>query len=148
MTIKELATGMFGVDSNNEVFVVAGNKLIFEEGLYNDIDDLDENLMFTNEAGIDALYEACSFKQVKEGGGKLIWKRPEPGEEAKEAPKGDGAITITEDDFFEAVKKANEKFMEIGENVPGKELVDVMMGLQNITFGSLVGAVLFGKEIN
>ena len=148
MTKKELATGMFGMD-NGEVFVVAGDKLIFEGGKYNNIDDLDENLMFNEESGIDALYEARCFQQVKDGRAKLIWERPEP--EVEEAPKAvEGVITITEDKFFEAVKKANELFMTISKEspVPGGEMIEVAMGLQNITFGAMVGSVLFGKEIN
>lgn len=150
MTKKELATGMFGMD-DGEVFVVAGDKLIFEGGKYNNIDDLDENLMFNEHSGIDALYEARCFQQVKDGRGKLIWKRPEPVEEAEEAPKPvDGKVTITEDEFFEIVKKANEKFMEISKKcpTPGSEMIEVAMGLQNITFGAIISAVLFDKEIN
>lgn len=152
MTKKELATGMFGVDSNKEVFVVAGDKVIFECGKYNNIDDLDDNLMFNDESGIDALYEARCFQQVKDGRGKLIWKRPEPTEEAEEAPKTEeGAITITEDQFFDAVKKANELFFEIGKRapggIPGGDGMEALMGLQNITFGAAIGSVLFGKEV-
>lgn len=148
MTKKELVTGMFGVD-DGEVFVVAGDKLIFEGGKYNNIDDLDENLMFNEEAGIDALYEARCFQQVKNGHGKLIWKRPEPTEEA---PKSvEGAITITEDQFFEAVKEANKMFFEIGKRapggIPGGDAMEAMMGLQNITFGAAIGKVLFDKEV-
>lgn len=148
MTKMELATGMFGMDKG-EVFVVAGDKLIFEGGKYNNIADLDENLMFNEEAGIDALYEARCFQQVKDGHGKLIWKREEPVKEAEEAPENEeGKVTITEDEFFEAVKKANEKFMEIGKKVPGRPELDIMMGLQNIAFGELLGLVLFNKEID
>lgn len=150
MTKMELATGMFGMD-NGEVFVVAGDKLIFEGGKYNNIDDLDENLMFTEDAGIDALYEARCFQQVKDGRAKLIWERPKAVEEATEAPKPvEGAVTITEDEFFEVVKKANEIFMDISKKVPtpGNEMIEVAMSLQNITFGALVSSVLFGKEIN
>ena len=148
MTKMELATGMFGVD-DGDVFVVAGDKLIFEGGKYNNIDDLDENLMFNEECGIDALYEARCFQQVKDGRGKLIWKRPEPAKEVEEATESEeGKVTITEDQFFEAVKKANEKFMEIGKKVPGRPELDIMMGLQNIAFGELLGLVLFDKEID
>lgn len=149
MTKNELATGMFGVDSGKEVFVVAGNKLIFEDGTYNNIADLDDNLMFNDEAGIDAMYEAFCFKQVKDGRGNLIWKREEPAKEVEEATESEeGKVTITEDQFFEAVKKANEKFMGIGKKVPGRPEVDIMMGLQNIAFGELLGLVLFDKEID
>ena len=145
MTKMELATGMFGMD-DGEVFVVAGDKLIFEGGKYNNIDDLDENLMFNETNGIDALYEARCFQQVKDGHGKLIWKRPEP--KVEEAKSEEGKVTITEDEFFEAVKKANEVWMEIGKKTPGDELLNVMMGMQNMTFGSVIASVLFGKEIN
>lgn len=143
MTKMELATGMFGMDD--------GDKLIFEGGKYSNIDDLDENLMFNEDAGIDALYEARCFQQVKDGRGKLIWKRPEPAKEVEEATESEeGKVTITEDQFFEVVKKANEIFMDISKKVPtpGSEMIDVAMGLQNIIFGALVSSVLFGKEIN
>lgn len=147
MTVKELKTGMFGMDTNGEAFVIADDKVIFEGGKYNDINDLDENLMFYEDDGIAALYEARCFQQVKDGRGKLIWKRDESREEEDESE--DGVVTITEDEFFEVVKKANEKFMEISKKCPTPHdgVLDLALGMQNMTFGALVSAVLFNREI-
>ena len=60
--------------------------------------------------------------------------------------KLDGHIIITADEFLEAVKAANEKFMKISRETPGSKLVEAMMGIQNLAFGALVGEVLFGEE--
>jgi hypothetical protein len=150
MTVKELKTGMFGMMSDGEVFVVAGDKLIYEGGQYNNIADMSEDMQFADGDCIVALFEARCFGQVNDGRAKVIWERPDEDEVEEEVhTTPEGAVTITEDEFFEAVKKANELFFEVGKEVPGSDgLPKVIMGLQNITFGAVVGAVLFGKEIN
>jgi len=145
VTKKELTPGMFGVMDDGEVFVVVGDKLIFECGQYDKVADMNDAMEFANHH-VKELHEATCFKMVKEGRSRVIWKRPEApkGEEAKTE---EGKVTITEDEFFEIVKKANEMFMTIGEKVPGSELAETMMGLQNIAFGAVIAAVLFDKEI-
>ena len=152
---NDLKSGMFGKTfPDGDLFVVAGDKLIFETGLFDSIDDMDDNLSFMfGTSGIEELYEASCFHQIKDGRGKLIWKREKehkPEEKPVEPVKPvEGAITITEEQFFDAVVKANEKFMEIGEQtkVEHDEMIQMMMGLQNTAFGALIGAVLFNKEI-
>jgi hypothetical protein len=83
---------------------------------------------------------------VKEGRSRVIWKRPEP--KAEEAKSEEGKVTITEDEFFEAVKKANDIWMEVSKETPGGELANFVMSMQNMTFGSVIASVLFGKEID
>lgn len=153
---KDLKPGMFGKTfPDGDLFVVAGDKLIFSNGMYDAIDDMDDNLTFLfGTSGISEIYEANCFQQINDGRAKLIWKReekkPTPEEKPVEPVKPvEGAITITEEQFFEAVTKANEKFMEIGEQTPVEhdEMINLMMGLQNTAFGALIGAVLFNKEI-
>lgn len=153
---KDIKPGMFGrTYPDGDLFVVADGKFVFETGLYDDIDDMDGNLEFVPGInGVDELYEANCFQQIKDGRAKLIWKRDEKKSTPEEKPVEpvkpvEGAITITEDQFFEAVVKANEKFIEIGAETPVKndELINAMMALQNTTFGALIGAVLFNKEI-
>lgn len=59
------------------------------------------------------------------------------------------SITITVEQFNDAVIKANDKFKEIGDkrNTDSKnEMADLMMGLQNILFGGLIREVLFKAE--
>ena len=145
MTKRDLRNGMFGVETDGEVFVVVGDKLIYEHGRYSDFDDMDDNMVFDEENSVIEIHEATCFKQVKEGNSKLIWKRPEvKGEEVKTE---EAKVTITEDEFFEVVKKANELFMAIGnEKTPDDGIMTAMMGLQNIAFGALISNVLFDKE--
>ena len=145
MSKIKLATGMFGVDNEGEIFVVVGDKLMYENGQYDEVAELNDHLEFPNHHIVE-LHEATCFKMVKEGRSRVIWKRPEP---EKEAPKTEECkVTITEDEFFEIVKEANELWMNVSKDVPGGELANVVMGLQNVTFGSVIASVLFGKEIN
>lgn len=58
-------------------------------------------------------------------------------------------ITITEEQFKDAVTKANDKFKKIGskkDTDAKNEMAEFMMGLQNIMFGSLIGDVLFNDK--
>lgn len=58
-------------------------------------------------------------------------------------------ITITREQFNDAVMKANDKFKEIGSKKDAdakNDMVNLMMGLQNTVFGSLLGSVLFEDE--
>ena len=55
-------------------------------------------------------------------------------------------ITITRDQFFDAVRLANDNFTKLGEKhkkTDGDEMASLMMGLQNIMFGSMISDVLF-----
>ena len=57
--------------------------------------------------------------------------------------------TFTREQFDEAVKKASDKFTDLAtEKQDGaKDIVAVfVMGLQNMTFASLIGEFLFGEE--
>ena len=144
MTKCDLRNGMFGVMDDGEVFVVAADKLIFECGQYDDIAEMTDTMEFPNHY-IDEVHEATCFKMVNEGRSKVIWKRPEP--KVEEVESEEGKITITEEEFFEAVKAANELFFAIGNKTkPVRPEAEILMGLQNIAFGELVGAFLFGKE--
>lgn len=147
MTKVELRTGMFGVDNDGEVFVVVGDKLMYENGQYDNVADMNDNLEFANHHIIE-LHEATCFKMVKEGRSRLIWERPEAEEEEVESEEG--KVTITEEEFEEVVKKANQKFMEISKQcpTPNDPIIELTMGLSNMAFGAIIGAVLFGKEIN
>ena len=53
------------------------------------------------------------------------------------------SITINEDQFFEVVKKANDEFMAIGAETKPSDLTTMLMGLQNMAFGSLIAKVMF-----
>ena len=152
-TKENLVSGMFGKLNDGDVFVVVGDKLIYDGGQYDDIVGMDDNLVFRNSKRyITELYEVRCFGQVKDGRAKAIWKREdeEPEEEATtpEVPEvPEGAITITEEQFFDAISKANDHFMEVAKATPGEEAVTALMGIQNIAFGTLIGMVLFNKEI-
>ena len=58
------------------------------------------------------------------------------------------SITITKEQFNEALIEANKQFAESGKtpNDGKAEMVQFMMGLQNIAFGSLLGNILFSKK--
>lgn len=59
------------------------------------------------------------------------------------------SITITKEQFDNAVKNALNKFNEIGnekETDSKDTMTMLMMGLQNALFGGLIKQELFGKE--
>lgn len=58
------------------------------------------------------------------------------------------SITITREQFEEAIIAASEKFREIGakDRDEDRAFVDFMMSLQNIAFGGLIANVLFGED--
>lgn len=149
MTKCDLRNGMFGKDNDGEIFVVVGDKLIYEGGKYSDFDDMNDNMEYDPKNHVCEVHEATCFKQVKDGYSKLIWKRPEPKvEESKSEECEEGKITVTEDEFLEAVKKGNEVWMEVAKKTPGDDIVNLVMGMQNMTFGSVIASILFGKEID
>jgi hypothetical protein len=139
---------MFGKDDLGNIFVVVGDKLIYEEGDYFPLDQVKDDLFVSKCHSIVELHDAVCFQQVKDGNSTLIWKREE--KKAEETPvkdeKPENAITITPDEFLEVVKKANEHFMEIAKEAPGAEVVDVLMGMQNLAFGALIAQTLFGAD--
>ena len=58
------------------------------------------------------------------------------------------SITITTEQFKEAIVKANEKWKAIGDKALRLEdpTIDILMGLQNAAFGAILMDILF--EIN
>ena len=58
-------------------------------------------------------------------------------------------ITITKEQFAEAVSEASDKFMAIGQDANDRNPMTLaIMGMQNMMFGSLIARVLFGEEEN
>ena len=146
MTKKDLVSGMFGKDSEGDIFVIAGDKVIFECGTYNDIDDLNEEFEFTDcgigcGAYIDSLYDAKCFEEVKDGNATLIWKREAKKEE--KPTKNKGAITITEAEFAKIAAKVNDEWMRIAEEKGDTDIVNAIITVQNATFAAHRAAELF-----
>ena len=56
-------------------------------------------------------------------------------------------ITITREEFRKQLNEANKRFLEIGEDeLKSDPMTSFVMGLQNISFGAVLEATLFGKE--
>ena len=56
-------------------------------------------------------------------------------------------ITITEEQFREAVMKAQEEWESVGEQADTKNSTALfVMGLQNMAFGALIARVLFRES--
>lgn len=150
MTKDMLRDGWFGKCGDGSLFVIAGGKLVYQDGLYDDFDSFDDDLKFIYTGNsINTLYAADCFDNIVDDTAKVLWQRCECGKcgecgATEEKPKG--AITITADQFLEAVKTANDKFMEISKENPGNELVEAIMGIQNLAFGALIGEVLFNSN--
>ena len=56
-------------------------------------------------------------------------------------------ITITEEQFREAVMKANEEWMSIGQEDKNiNPMVHMASGMQNMMFGAKIHHLLFGER--
>ena len=65
MTKADLKTGMFGRTNMHQWFVVVYDKLVYEDGGYDRIEDMDDNLSFDVGWCIDFLVYADSFEHAK-----------------------------------------------------------------------------------
>ena len=142
MTKKELKTGMFGKENDGELFVIVGDRIIYEGGCYADISDLNENLEWCDDAHICELYECKCFDEVKDGSATLIWKREE--QKSEKAAERKDAITITVDEFLKVAEKVNVEWMRVAEEKGDMDLVGAIVGIQNTTFAAHLAAELFG----
>ncbi|MBR0340781.1 MAG: hypothetical protein IJH64_00750 [Oscillospiraceae bacterium] len=72
-----LTDGIFGKERTSGLFVVVGDKMIYESGGYDRIGDFDANLECSG-SHIDEIYgNAVSFDHIKHGRAVTIWKRKE-----------------------------------------------------------------------
>lgn len=72
-----LTDGIFGKERTSGLFVVVGDKMIYESGGYDRIGDFDANLE-CSDSHIDEIYgNAVSFDHIKHGRAVTIWKRKE-----------------------------------------------------------------------
>ena len=56
-------------------------------------------------------------------------------------------ITITREEFRKLLNEANKRFLEIVEGDSNTDpMASFVMGLQNLTFGTVLETTLFGKE--
>lgn len=78
-TKKDLKSGMFGYfdGETKDWFVIAGNRFVYQSGLGDDVNMLDDNLTMPSGRKITALYNATSFINATTLNGELIWKREE-----------------------------------------------------------------------
>lgn len=61
--------------------------------------------------------------------------------------KEEKTITITKDQFHDAVIEASEKFAEKLEDAKdGDHMVKMMMSMQNLAFGASIAKILFGES--
>lgn len=65
MTKKDLKTGWFGVMSNGNRFVIVDNIMVYLDGGFDWVDDLDDNLGFPIvHRKIEKLFQCNSFDQL------------------------------------------------------------------------------------
>ena len=64
MTKKDLKTGMFGLMSNGNMFVIVGDLIVYQNGGYDEIECMKENLSFSFYR-VTYLTTARSFAQLE-----------------------------------------------------------------------------------
>lgn len=61
--------------------------------------------------------------------------------------KEEKTITITKEQFHDAVIEATEKFAEeLESKKEGSSMLKAMMSMQNLAFGAMIGKRLFGES--
>lgn len=88
--MPKLETGMFGIEEDGDIFVVAGDLIVYQSGMYETVDYAENP-----NHKITALYEAVSFDMVKGGDAEVIWER-------KDTP------ATTEEDKDKRIKELEE----------------------------------------
>ena len=79
MCLKEkLVDGLFGMDSEGDLFVVVGNRLVYQSGGFDWRVSVNDNLKFESGRSIDALYEANCFGECNYPEWREIWNRHKP----------------------------------------------------------------------
>ena len=78
---SDLRTGMFGIDCDNDPFVVVGDTIVFEGGQYTHISNLDDDFCWDSGRGqIKKIVECYCFRQVKDENYDVLWE-PHPSNE-------------------------------------------------------------------
>lgn len=72
--MPKLTTGMFGKESDGDLFVVVGDNIVYKNGMQEVVSDM-ENPDYYGHRKIVALYEAVCFNQIEDGKAKVIWER-------------------------------------------------------------------------
>ena len=63
---KLLKNGVFGIMTDGKEFVVVNDRLIYKNGGYDRIEDIDDTLQFgMNTYGVDKLFNALSFDNLE-----------------------------------------------------------------------------------
>ena len=138
MTKSELKTGMFGItdDIDDDVFVVVGNRLVYKNGGYDNLEEVREDLTFMDGCKIIEIHLAHCFEDVENGESEVMWTRPI---EADTTP-----ITLTEEDFYAVVAKVNAMVMKTAKEVNTPDSISTLTGMRNLTFASMIAGELFG----
>lgn len=160
MTKADLRTGMFGLiryapgnwRNDEDLFVIVGDKLVYQSCGFDDLDDLTDDLKFKPDVNgdeygqIDVLVEAVSFNQAEDythcdNHPKTIWDRyAEPGKEESLDPE----LKDSFDEMAKATKEIHQSYLDAGFNEEQAwKLTNTMLGqamaqnaLQNL-FGGL-----------
>lgn len=65
MTKKDLKTGMFGVDNDGNYFIVVNNLIVYQNGGFDLLDYVEDDLTLSFRRRIMKLFNCGSFKQAK-----------------------------------------------------------------------------------
>lgn len=97
--MPKLTTGMFGVEDDGDMFVVVNNLIVYRDGCWEDVSDMEVDSDF-----IVALYDCRCFNDIEDGSATVIWKREtEDTEEGKEVKEDKEESKPTEDELEEFV---------------------------------------------
>lgn len=81
MTKADLKTGMFGRTNDNDWFVVVNDLLVYENGSFDNLSDIHDDLTFESGYAIVYLVYACSFghaRTIKSNCGRCVMSRSVP----------------------------------------------------------------------
>lgn len=140
--LKELMTnGVFGETTNKDYFVVVGDKVIYQDGDYDEVNELANNQCFSYK--VAKLVKDCrSFKMLEDGGGTVIYEKKK--EEDEDADKSVDELMEELNKLLNDIKKdAKAKGLSDKE---AKAVTDALLAAASIAaLGEMFGEV-FDKK--
>lgn len=119
--MPKLTTGMFGKEDDGDIFVVVGDTIVYQNGLWESVDDMTDGSAYLGSGNIVALYDTTCFDCVKDGTAEVIWERDKSDKSDESEEKDDKDDKDDKSDTMREFIKALEELATLLEGKGDKE---------------------------